>query len=876
VGIHYVNITVYKPHYQNQSVLIAITVRIHRTEVLYEPPALIPWSKQTFITIYHRDLDTNALIPTSPNSILVNRSAVSIVQIGVGTYNVSVDSRSWGLVKYITNITLSKTDYDVSSAFIPVSVRSHYTSFVNNPVLPVIYTSNVNIYVFYRDLDNYSTPGINNLTNKVIIRCRITNPPIAQPNFLITDLYAEENGKYRIIFATSQLPEPRIYTIQINVSWILGGLYQNKSLSTTFEVQRRPTEFTYLTPSAVSFSNLLIIPTFYKDLSSGAGITNNSGHVHISLGIKTPILLVPAYRITNNSNQYDIIINTSSLPSYGVYTIQINISWDHVANFYEANSILVTFTVEIILTTLSYSPPGTIPWSSTINATILLTYFDIDHSIGISGARISLTCTNPINTNFVFPINWTYSYQGAGNYLVEISMDNLVEKTYTFRITANKSNYVTQTQSNINLTIKGTYTSLTSPESPSAIVPIGMYNITVYYIDRERGVNVGNDTAPYLRITFFTYDSNKILINNAKLIQIGPNSNPIWLIRINTTNFNMNLRYNLTIQANRTHYEFQELNITLKLRNRDSTIIVTNPASQVWGENVTFIVRYTDLEGTYVRYVNIKINWTNIMNYYSYVDNLDGTYTVHLNTSAHRPIPYILEINASAPGFTLQTKYVTLPIRPIDSQLAYNPPATTPWNETVNFWIEYTDVFHVLSINGSQIIIDCNISSGYWWWSFDPSIKGRFQLQIDSSTPDWGRPGLFYVLIDCKWAATPYYNNQTIVVPVNIRSRATELLLTPPESVVFGFNSTLIVQYRDLDNNTRGITNSSVWGPKVNITVWRDDGFLPDVWDSSDSFFGPVSTQCWIIELNNGQYKILINTSVINSIGIFKFWVWAN
>ena len=126
------------------------------------------------------------------------------------------------------------------------------------------------------------------------------------------------------------------------------------------------------------------------------------------------------------------------------------------------------------------------------------------------------------------------------------------------------------------------------------------------------------------------------------------------------------------------------------------------------------------------------------------------------------------------------------------------------------------------------------------------------------------------------WSGVPYYANQSLIVSVNVRSRATELLLTPPESVVFGLNSSIIVQYRDLDNNTQGITNSSSWGSHVNITVWRDDGAVSGEYDSSDSFFGPAAKACWVREIGNGQYEILINTTVINDIGTFIFWIWGN
>ena len=140
-----------------------------------------------------------------------------------------------------------------------------------------------------------------------------------------------------------------------------------------------------------------------------------------------------------------------------------------------------------------------------------------------------------------------------------------------------------------------------------------------------------------------------------------------------------------------------------------------------------------------------------------------------INTSAKTIGTYILEVNITAPGFSDRTNYVTLSVRAVDSQLLYSPPSTTPYNDNVSFWVKYIDSYHGVSINGSNIEFDCNLSSSYWDWHFDPVELGKMWIEVDTSV--WNSYGSFPIKITVNWTGEPYYSNQSTIVNIKTRSR---------------------------------------------------------------------------------------------------------
>ncbi|MHA1253410.1 MAG: hypothetical protein ACTSRP_25770, partial [Candidatus Helarchaeota archaeon] len=196
-----------------------------------------------------------------------------------------------------------------------------------------------------------------------------------------------------------------------------------------------------------------------------------------------------------------------------------------------------------------------------------------------------------------------------------------------------------------------------------------------------------------------------------------------------------------------------------------------------------------------------------------------GDFQVELNTSEYS-LPakgyYDLNVTADAPDYMRSSQVIKLFIRPIDSNILYDPPATTAYKNNVSFQITYRDTFHSQNIySTTKVIISTNITAGYWKYEYLSSTK-NYLITINTSNPQWTNiPGTYTISLTMNWSGVPYYQNNTISITINIRARSAEISYTPPDSVPWGFNlSSLVIWYQDIDainNSYPELTNNSVY-----------------------------------------------------------------
>ncbi|MHA1787650.1 MAG: hypothetical protein ACTSXT_00315 [Candidatus Helarchaeota archaeon] len=886
IGQYTLNITLYKAHYYNKSILFSFNIRVHNTEITYNSPEPVPWSRNTSVIITFKDLDLNSQPITAPiDRIIANGTNIPYISLGNGQYNITLNTASLGVGRYTYNVVIYAKNYDNNTNnYVAINIRTHKTLFLYDSPEITPFLNNITIQFYYLD-DDTGQAGIANNSNLGLI-CRIVSPTVFVPNYWVIE--QAQAGTYKLYISTTNFPEVNIYTIELNLTWNKDSEYQNQSKKIQATVGSdvangigRLTDLTYDTPQSVPMGDNVSIDIYYIDIDdpNQSGISNTSSNVRITMSIISPSTTCTYWIYDLNSQtlgKYRILIDSLSLPSNGTYTMRVYINWSHNSPYYQNQSKDINFIVRFNNTLLTYSPPGTIAWSNITTANITINYWDIDHDVGIAGAVINLTLVHPSNYKLVYNVNWTYSYVGSGDYVIEIKMENLTEQTYTFMITANKSYFVYRKLENINMTIRSRYTLINSPEYPAATIPLGLYNITIYYLDKESGQYLINSSD--IVFEFFTYDSNSTwrdqLLGNSTIANATlffDANEKCWLIQINMTKFNLDLTYNITINISKTHYQTQTINISLSLEKRATVMGVITPESHVWGENVTFTVIYTDLSGDYIPNVVITINWTKQnINYYKVIDEGDGNYTIELNTTAKQARNYYLEINASAVNYMLRSRVILLLIRPIDSSVEYVPPSTTAWGNNLTITLEYRDLIHNNLINGSQISISTNVSNGYWNWYYNPNKAGSFILEIDTKFHSFLLSDNYVVNIHVNWSGIPYYQNQTFNVLIFTRHRNTEIAFQPPETVYYGANSTFTVQYNDLDNSSIGIENqSNPWGSYLKIYVFFTNGTL----------FAPLSDNGWVNELGSGYYQIILNTSKLPNIGTYNFIIrvnWSN
>ncbi|MBD3227287.1 MAG: hypothetical protein GF329_03785 [Candidatus Lokiarchaeota archaeon] len=883
IGLYELNLTFYKDHYINKSIFVSIEIREHYTEVTYLSQEPVPWGLNITTRITFKDLDLNLQPITDPiTTITANGTQIPYINLGSGNYNITLNTMSLGVGRYSFNIIVYADNYDNNTNnYVSIVIREHKTSFIYDSPAPTPFLDNITIQFYYLDEDNEESGIIND--SNLLLTCEVISPHTLSPEYWISD--EPEPGKYIIYISTSNFPEVNIYHIEMNLTWIKDSEYQNQSKEIEVNVGSdvgnnigRLTDITYDTPDSSPLGDNATIDIYYIDIddSNMPGISNISSNLQITIEIKSHSVS-PIYWIEDlnaeSLGKYRILIDTDSLLGNDTYILQVKVNWSNNSPFYQNQSKDITFIVRYNNTYLSYSPPGTVAWSDTTNASISITYWDIDHNTGIRNADIDFTLVSPSGYTFIYNTNWTYTYMGSGKYSIEIAMENLTEQVYTFDITANKSYYIPRTLQNVNLTIRPRYTYVSSPQYPSANIPLGLYNLSVYYIDKELSEYILNDSE--IQFNFLTYDLNNTwrdqLNGNSSIANASLIFNAIekcWIITINTTNFDLDKTYNITINITKNHFEGQIVNISLSLEKRSTLMGIINPESTVWGENMTFTIIYTDLGGNYIPNVKINMNWSKLSTeYYTVIDEGDGNYTVKLNTTAHLAQQYNLEINASATNFMLRTRIILLSIRSIDTFIDYTPPPVTAWGKLLTFSLEYSDLIHDEAINGTEIQISTNVTLGFWNWEYDQSKIGSYIININTQFRNYSMGNNYSVNFNVNWSGVPYYQNQTFNVLIFTRQRNTEIIYQPPGTVYYGANSTFNIQYNDLDNSSIGITNATnPWGSYIKIKIFHENGTL----------FAPLNDKGWINEIGSGDYQIILNTSQLSKTGTYNFIIEVN
>ncbi|MHA1751017.1 MAG: hypothetical protein ACTSYZ_01485, partial [Candidatus Helarchaeota archaeon] len=787
-GTYTLNITLHGvQNYSTTSKYIGITIRERNTEILYQPLGNIPWNTTTYLIVKYHDVDNGSnYLDIDINNVLINgsRNFGTIIAIGNNQYRINDIQLFLNLPigSYNLNVTLfNVSNYQSSSKIIPFSIRERNTEILYEPIGNIPWGLNTSLTLAYHDVDvvsNYLTiTSLNILINGTTQFGSISD--LGNGYFRIEDIY----------FVTAL----SVGTHVLNITLYNIQNYSSSEKMISFNIRNHLIELNYDPPEKIPWSENLTLTIQYYDIdnSSYPNIPNNNSVLINGSRSNFGYLI----RSGNSYIIYDIYTENLSLGSYEL-NLTISVPSYVVATKY------ISITVRNRTTTLTYEPVGVVPYSDTVNTTISINYID-EFGLGINNATVQfiLLLENGSSTtkHYVLGVNWTYSYQGSGDYLIEFSIAQLSELKYTFKITIWKQNYVERIIPSFNITIRPTYTQFRSPQWPSAVVPQGEFNISLYYEDREAGIRISNDSGD-VEIYYHWNNDTLNTPQRSRLIQVGSGSNTYWVLWINTSGFSLNDTYNVTLNASKPHYEFQELSINIIISEKQVFMTTTTPPGTVWGQNMTFIVTYTDSSGNEIPSVSITINWSR----YKVTSLGGGDYQVELNTSEY-VLPqkgyYDLNVTANAPDYMQSSQVIKLFIRPIDSNILYDPPATTPYMNNLSFEVTYRDTFHSRNIySTSKVIISTNITSSYWKFEYLPSTK-NYIITINTSNPQWNNiPGSYEISLSINWTGQPYYQNTTINILINIRLRSAEISYTPPDSVPWGFNlSSLIIWYKDMD-----------------------------------------------------------------------------
>ncbi|MFX1449336.1 MAG: hypothetical protein ACFFCM_00755, partial [Promethearchaeota archaeon] len=317
------------------------------------------------------------------------------------------------------------------------------------------------------------------------------------------------------------------------------------------------------------------------------------------------------------SGHYQIEMNTT-IKSIDIYPLKINAS----KNGYVNQEIIISINIRNIYTNLTFVQPS--PVGIDRNVTIQLKYGDIDNSILISDANI--TISSKIGAQYWPLTNFSYEeVSPPGNYTITFNTSIFGSGgTYVIYVTAYKSNYANATTP-ISIFVSDITTTLTSPQIGGLFVPWGK-NITIdlfYNESLTQGISGATVKCDW--------DSGYYTIQ-----EVGAGQ---YNLTLNTTIKTIGT-YTLKINASKAKYETREIFISINIRNIYTNLTFVQPSPVGIDRNVTIQLEYGDIDnGTLISSANMVVSSQVGAQYWS-VSNFSyqevapsGTYNLTFNTS---------------------------------------------------------------------------------------------------------------------------------------------------------------------------------------------------------------------------------------------------
>ena len=224
------------------------------------------------ITIIGKYADTNGInLRYTPIILTVNNKKYSLTTNANGDFTLTMKATNLG-INNVSALYPGNTRYNKGETNITFEVVRKETIFTIDEISEVEYTDNVNITGHYTDTNS------NNL-RYTPIKLKVNNN-----QFIV---YTDSVGKFNFLIKASQ-----VGTNNVTVSYGGNARYAPANITTTFNVNRKSTQFTLNKISQKSYSDEVVITGKYTD-SNG----NNLRYTPVKLVVNNR-----SYSVTTNAN----------------------------------------------------------------------------------------------------------------------------------------------------------------------------------------------------------------------------------------------------------------------------------------------------------------------------------------------------------------------------------------------------------------------------------------------------------------------------------------------------------------------------------------------------------------------------------------------
>ncbi|MFX1299843.1 MAG: hypothetical protein ACFFAL_00225 [Promethearchaeota archaeon] len=564
---------------------------------------------------------------------------------------------------------------------------------------------------------------------------------------------------------------------------------------------------------------------YYEDTGSGFGSPIASDHFSHNASDRTFNKIDSSYPIAVDAVKYEV-------------SVRIDASWDFVEIDFTIIIVIVDYATNLdaVQTVISYPPEGFgsgwtefnpvsdnyevhLYWNEIFNITVY--YENSSTLLGITGATVNLL----VGETNLFPL----APAAAGYYTYNLSTATLDLGLNLLQVNATYPDHAKQTIL-IGVFVESRATLLSRNHTGSTfIAPWGTdFVLTFTFSDYVTGSPFGiTDATP--DVVFGGLQGNYSKENN--------------LDGTYTITFNggdLEATYYITITFTRTNYTSQSQYYEFTIREVwTQSFGFATPSSVPWGDLVNITLNYDDLDNLVgISGATILLSWQdNQTDDYWIVDNLDGSYSITLNTTkvAAGTVNFILEFTITKDHYLTAHASVAFQVRDRQTILYiadYEPGTSIPWGDSLTLFLQFVDTDHTPNEQITDAVITCDWDAFYWSITPFNSSHNAYLLIIQTSSR---LEGSYEINI---FASRTHFRDGSNRHSFIIRTIRTGITADPQyvPSHLFGTNLNITIHYFDLDHGSIGLNSSEITS------------------DWAASYYT-------IYELGNGWYIIELNTT---------------
>lgn len=531
--------------------------------------------------------------------------------------------------------------------------------------------------------------------------------------------FYEAGGRYEAQIANDLLI-PGNYTLNVNANKVY---YDSDSCIINVYVRSDTTISSPESPGlTVPYDETFVVQVNYIDGSS-AGITGAS--------ISTPGWVSTSVLELGTAGWYNLTVDTTDKTSPGTYQLTIKASME----YYQNQSLVLTIVIREISTSITYDPPGSVPWDEDVVISFDFAVNDPEsqhHGNGLSSASVSAQ----LDGSTIFPgSDYILTDLGSGQYTLTIlvssgEISTIKSYTLVIQVTPADSKYSDASRT-ITFTIRQLETTIIyDPPLPK---PWGEDLVIIfnYYVDDSDSSHNGEGITGVTDITGTTLDGGALLGGQYTLVENGGGQYTLTIL-YSSGRISSIKSYTLQLYVNSPASEYSDSSrqITFSVRPLIMQITFDPISTTPWGDNVVIVFYYRVSDTASSQHGNGLAGVTSIAGStldavalnpvdYLLIDNGGGQYTLTILYSSGKLDlikTYDLDLYVNSPDTQHEdaSQSTTFTIRTLATQITYDPVIPVPWSEDVVITFYYTvndpassqdgnDITGVTAITGSTL-----------------------------------------------------------------------------------------------------------------------------------------------------------------------------